>query len=282
MTSPIRWRLITDSKRDAAWNMAFDEATLECASKSRTATLRFFDWDLPAITIGYAIDAPGSLDLDEAERRGVPVVRRVTGGGMVLHGWDLTYAITFPRDAMRPRAPRGSPRDTHGGGEGLIETYRAINRAFAAGLARFGVRSGLHDGRGPGGPPAGACFARPTRYDLVVDGRKLIGNAQRRRGQWLLDHGSMPLDDGYRALLPLLRDEAERAAFADKSVTLDLLVDPLPSRAALIESVAAAFAELLGVRIEPGAATDEEVARADALTAAKYRTKDWNHDANTV
>jgi lipoate-protein ligase A len=172
MTPPVHWRLIVDDTDDAAWNMAFDEATLELAQRQGMATLRFFDWDRPAITIGYAIDAPASLELDEAERRGVPIVRRVTGGGMVLHGWDLTYAITFPRDAIA--------RD-----QSLIETYRTINRAFARGLEPFGVRSDLHAQPGPGGPPAGACFARPTRYDLVVDGRKLIGNAQRRRGQWL-------------------------------------------------------------------------------------------------
>lgn len=269
MTPPAHWRLIVDGKRDAAWNMAFDEATLEHAEARSTATLRFFDWDRPAITIGYAIDAPGSLDLDEAARRGVPVVRRVTGGGMVLHGRDLTYAITFPRDAIA--------RD-----QGLIETYRTINRAFADGLERFGVRSDLHAQPGPGGPPAGACFARPTRYDLVVDGRKLIGNAQRRRGQWLLNHGSMPLDGGYRELLPLLRDEAERAAFADKSITLDALVEPLPDRAALIESIAAAFAELLDVTIEPAAATPDELALADALAERKYRTESWNRYAEAV
>ncbi|MBN1916863.1 MAG: lipoate--protein ligase family protein [Verrucomicrobia bacterium] len=275
MNGPLHWRLIVDDKRDAAWNMAFDEATLEYAAGADAATLRFFDWDHPAITIGYAIDAPASLDLDEAERRGVPVIRRTTGGGMVLHGWDLTYAITFPHQAMRPR-------NEHGDNEGLIETYRTINRAFAAGLERFGVRSDLRAQPGPGGPPAGACFARPTRYDLVVDGKKLIGNAQRRRGQWLLNHGSMPLDMGYRVLLPLLRDEAERAAFAEKSVTLDTLIDALPSRATLIESIAAAFADLLGMAIEPGTATDEELARAEALAAAKYRTRDWNHHAETV
>jgi lipoate-protein ligase A len=269
MTSPIRWRLIVDGKRDAAWNMAFDEATLEHAATNKTATFRFFEWDRPAITIGYAIDAPGSLDLDEAERRGVPVVRRVTGGGMVLHGWDLTYAITFPRDAI--------VKD-----QGLIETYRTINRAFARGLQQFGVESGLLDDDARSGRPAGACFARPTRYDLVVDGKKLVGNAQRRRGRWLLNHGSMPLDDGYRELLPLLRDEAERAAFAEKSITLAALVEPLPDRARLIESIAAALAELLDVTIEPDAATADELARADTLAERKYRSKAWNHHAETV
>jgi lipoate-protein ligase A len=263
------WRLIVDGPGDAAWNMALDEATLECAARSDTATLRFFDWDRPAITLGYAIDARAALDLDECERRRVPVVRRVTGGGMVLHGWDLTYAITFPRDAIAP-------------GRGLIETYRTINGAFGDALRRFGVESALLDDAPGAGRPSGACFARPTRYDLVVGGKKLVGNAQRRRGQWLLNHGSMPLDDGYRELLPLLRDENEVAAFAQMSVTLASLVEPLPSRDELIAAIAEAFAAALGVAIEPASATDEELALADALAARKYRSKEWNCDAKTV
>lgn len=270
MTAPVRWRLVVHGKNDAAWNMALDEAMLDHAAEhGGPATLRFFDWERPAITIGYAIDAPGSLDLDEGERRGVPVVRRVTGGGIVFHGGDLTYAVVFPREALAL-------------GESLLGTYRAINRAFAVALEPFGVRCTLLDGASPSGRPAGACFARPTRYDLVAGGRKLCGNAQRRRGRWLLNHGSMPLDDGYRALLPLLRDAREAAAFETQSVTLAALADPPPSRAELVEAIAAAFAELLGVTVEPGAATDEEIARADELAACKYRSKEWNYHAATV
>ncbi len=257
------WRLIVDGRGDAAWNMAFDEATLQRASQDNVATLRFFDWDRPAITIGYAIDAPASLFLGECERRGVPVVRRVTGGGMVVHGSDLTYAITFPRRAIAPD-------------EGLIETYRTINRAFAKALQRFGVESALLENAAASGRPAGACFARPTRYDLVVGDRKLVGNAQRRRGQWLLNHGSMLLDDGYRELLPLLRDEAEAAAFAENSVTLSSLVSRVPSRDALIEAIADAVGTVLGVRLEPASATNGELALADELAAGKYARQAWN------
>jgi len=126
------------------------------------------------------------------------------------------------------------------------------------------------------GRPAGACFARPTRYDLVVGDKKLVGNAQRRRGQWLLNHGSMLLDDGYRDLLPLLRDEAEAAAFAENSVTLSSLVHTPPSRDDLIGAIADAFGTVLGVRLEPASATPDEVALADELAAGKYAREAWN------
>jgi len=266
MTASSAWRLIVHDQGEPAWNMAFDEATLEHAVEhGGRATLRFFDWARPAITIGYAIDAPATLELDECERRGVAVVRRVTGGGIVFHGWDLTYAITFPREAIAP-------------GEGLIETYRAINRAFAAALERFGVRAGLLEGAARSGPPAGACFARPTRYDLVVAEKKLVGNAQRRRRGWLVNHGSMPLDEGYRELLPLLRDEREAAAFAEESVTLGELARPLPRRAELIAAIVEAFGGGLGVRIEESPALDNEVARADELVACKYGDRRWNNE----
>jgi len=266
MTAATPWRLIVHDKAEPAWNMAFDEATLERAVEHRgPATLRFFDWERPAITIGYAIDAPASLDLDECERLGVPVIRRLTGGGIVFHGSDLTYAITFPRQAIAP-------------GEGLIETYRTINRAFARALETFGVDAELLEGAARSGPPAGACFARPTRYDLVAAGKKLIGNAQRRRRGWLLNHGSMPLDDGYRAHLPLLRDRAEAAAFAEQCVTLSELARPLPSRAELIAAITDAFGAALSVRVEESPALDDELARAENLAGDKYRDRRWNEE----
>ncbi len=264
------WRLIVHDKAEPAWNMAFDEVVLERAlAHGGPATVRFFGWDRPAITIGYAIDAAATLDLDECERRGVPVVRRVTGGGLVFHGWDLTYAITFPRDAIAP-------------GQGLIEIFWTINRAFASALEGFGVRAGLLEGGDAPGPPAGACFARPTRYDLVVGGKKLVGNAQRRRRNWLLNHGSMPLSDGYRELLPLLRDEREAAAFETQSVGLDAVAAPVPSRAELVGAIGDAFGAALGVRLEPGRALDEELARAEALAAGKYRNARWNRGGEAV
>jgi len=270
MTAATPWRLIVHDKGEPAWNMAFDEATLEHAVEhGGPATLRFFDWARPAITIGYAIDAPATLELDECERRGVAVVRRVTGGGLVFHGWDLTYAITFPRESIAP-------------GEGLIETYRAINRAFAAALERFGVRAGLLEGAARSGPPAGACFARPTRYDLVVDGKKLAGNAQRRRRGWLLNHGSMPLDEGYCELLPLLRDDREAAAFAEESVTLSNLTRPLPNRAELIAAIAAALGAGLGVTLEESPALDDELTRAEQLVARKYGDRRWNEEGKAT
>ena len=269
MTAMTPWRLIVHERAGAAWNMALDEAILDRAIEhGGPATVRFFDWERPAVTIGYAIDAPGSLDLDECARRRVPVIRRITGGGIVFHGADLTYAITFPRDALAPQ-------------EGLIETYRTINRAFAAALKTFGVASSLLDGPARSGPPAGACFARPTRYDLVVNGKKLAGNAQRRSKGWLLNHGSMLLDDGYRALLPLLRDEREVAAFDTQSVTLDALAAQTPTRDELIAAIAQACSDILGAGLEASPAHDDELARANELAATKYNDPRWNHDGKS-
>ena len=198
------------------------------------------------------------------------MVRRLTGGGLVFHGWDLTYAITFPREAIAP-------------GHGLIETYRTINRAFAAALETFGIRASLLEGASASGPPAGACFARPTRYDLVAGGRKLCGrklcgNAQRRRRGWLLNHGSMLLSDGYRELLPLLRDAREAAAFDTESVALDALAKRPPSRADLIAAIADALGRALGVTLERAPALDDELAGAEILATRKYRDPRWNYE----
>ena len=89
----------------------------------------------------------------------------------------------------------------------------------------------------------------------------------------------MLLDDGYRNLLPLLRDKAEAAAFTENSVTLSSLVSQVPSRSDLFEAVSDAFSDILGVRPEPASATQEELALADELAARKYSRPAWNEHA---
>lgn len=152
-------------------NMALDEALLETVT---VPTLRFYGWRRPSLSFGYF----GLFAVAAHEGPERDIVRRWTGGGIVLHGADLTYSIILPREQLRdPPSPRIS--------------YRAIHDAIRQALSRH-VEVALAPADAP--KVSEACFANPVADDVLVGGRKIAGAAQRRTRLGLLHQGSIQCD----------------------------------------------------------------------------------------
>lgn len=170
-----------ETPQSAAMNMAIDEALLEYAT---APSIRFYGWRSPALSFGYF--GKFSNVATHAEKR--DLVRRWTGGGIVFHGDDLTYSIVIP--ASDPAFNESS-----------LAIYEKIHRALAHALNRVGERAVVAGGVDPGGialtkhaaVSAGGynCFANPVRADVMMDGRKIAGAAQRRSRRGLLQQGSI-------------------------------------------------------------------------------------------
>jgi len=161
----------------AAMNMAIDEAVLETAV---IPTIRFYRWQSPALSFGY-FGKFSDVAIYAAER---DLVRRWTGGGIVLHGDDLTYSIMIP--ASDPAFSESS-----------IWIYEKIHRALADALNGVGERAVLAgsarcaDRTSQRGVATSNCFTNPVRADVIMDGRKIAGAAQRRTRRGLLQQGSI-------------------------------------------------------------------------------------------
>jgi lipoate-protein ligase A len=160
--------------RAAAVNMAIDEALLEQAI---VPSIRFYRWDHPALSFGYF----GKFaDVAGYQRDSV---RRWTGGGIVLHGNDLTYSLVIPASDSAFE-------------QSSISIYENVHRALRDTLSKSGqyaVVATVAD-RGPGVSDAGysgQCFANPVRADVLLSGRKIAGAAQRRTRRGLLQQGSI-------------------------------------------------------------------------------------------
>jgi lipoate-protein ligase A len=163
----LRLATVFDGARPPAWNMAVDEALLRHASG---AWLRIYAWSRPAISLGY-FQAASSVEGD------LPRVRRITGGGAIVHADEITLALALPSEILPAR---------------VADAYALVNGAVAAVLAAHGVRASAP--ASGGGGDSGWCFARATGLDLVLaDGRKVFGSAQRRTGGRTLHHGSLVL-----------------------------------------------------------------------------------------
>jgi lipoate-protein ligase A len=174
------WRLLLDESAPGPWNMGVDEALLASARRSQIATLRFYTWDGPWLSLGYA-QRRSAEQLAACRASGVGCVRRTTGGRAVLHGADLTYSIAAPID----RLPHG-----------LGASYGLVSEALLCALSSLGVPavrvvSDLQGVR----TRSFDCFADPGSDDLCIGGRKVSGSAQRRVGGALLQHGSLRLAD---------------------------------------------------------------------------------------
>jgi lipoate-protein ligase A len=191
----------------AAMNMAIDEALLEYARKP---VIRFYRWQSPALSFGY-FGRFADIASYQSER---DLVRRWTGGGIVFHGKDLTYSIVIP--VNNPVF-----------GESSISIYEKIHWALVQALSETGQRSvvaGVGD-PGPGSVTAAtrtgitdagySCFENPVRADVMIEGRKVAGAAQRRTRRGLLQQGSIQgvdLENGLaeRFIQALSPDYSER------------------------------------------------------------------------
>jgi lipoyl(octanoyl) transferase len=165
----------------AATNMAIDEALLEYAP---VPSVRFYRWHSPALSFGYF----GKFTRVACYAGERDLVRRWTGGGIVFHGDDLTYSIVIPAN-------------DNAFSESSMAIYEKVHRALCDALGGNGKRAVVAGGGNPGGAAdairtafsAGGynCFANPVRADVMVDGRKIAGAAQRRTRRGLLQQGSI-------------------------------------------------------------------------------------------
>jgi lipoyl(octanoyl) transferase len=263
------WRLITTPPARGAWNMAVDEAILEHIGRSEVLpTLRLYAWAPPCLSLGHA---QPFLDVDIArlQSRGWEVVRRVTGGRAILHTDELTYSVTAPAD--EPRVA-GS----------LLESYNRLAGALLAAVQDLGLPVEIKDDRAEGnGTPNPVCFEVPSTYEITVNGKKLIGSAQARRREGVLQHGSLPLTGDLTRICQTLvfPDEAAREQAMQRLLARATTVESVLGREVTWETAAQAFVRAfeaqLELKLEAGELTSSELSRTEELVREKYAHPSW-------
>jgi lipoate-protein ligase A len=234
-------RCILDGAGEASWNMAVDEALLHAGGP---ATLRLYSWSPHAVSLGYFQSAREFADLPA----GTTLVRRLTGGGAIHHGDELTFSLCCDAGLL--------PAD-------VAASYRLLHDAAAAALRCAGVAcERLDAGANPAPRPAERwCFATPGRDDLVTAAGKVLGSAQRRIARprpRVLHHGSLVLR---RPAFTPFAAAVEDATAVDAAFVAQL-------RSGLVEHLALA----LGLAPEAGALSAGEAALAARL-GERYRSE---------
>ncbi|MCX7026718.1 MAG: biotin/lipoate A/B protein ligase family protein [Spirochaetes bacterium] len=246
------FRLLETGADNAFYNMGLDEAILESvASGQSLPTLRIYGWKPAAISLGYFQGALDEADLEACRLQCVDLVRRTTGGGAVFHADEVTYSIVIPEG--HPLAP-----------ESILESYSLICAGIVTGLGEIGVE---------------AEFA-PIN-DILSGGKKISGNAQTRKQNCLLQHGTLLLKVDVERMFSLLKVPKEKALgkmIADVKSRVSSLETILGREIEYKEAAAAlvkGFALALDLDLIPDHPSKAEVVRAGELAAKKFSTEAW-------
>jgi lipoate-protein ligase A len=176
---PGRWRFLLTEPAAAAANMALDAGLIDRAAATGEAVVRVYSWARPTLSFGRHESVNALFRPADLEAAGLAVVRRPTGGRVLLHDHEATYSVTAPVDE----------------GEPLKRSYERINRLLVLALEQLGVDAVTAPPTPVRRPGDAACFAEPSAGELVVNGRKLVGSAQVRERGALLQHGSILFTD---------------------------------------------------------------------------------------
>lgn len=231
-------RFIDTGEQSAAMNMAIDEALM---LKSKVPVLRIYGWKPSAVSIGYFQGIEQEVNLAECKKRGIEVVRRITGGGSVFHENEITYSFVT----------RAFPKD-------ILGSYGLICSAIIKGLNSTGIN---------------AEFSKIN--DITVGGKKVSGNAQTRKDGALLQHGTILLNADVIKMFSVLKVPKEK--LSDKGIkdAKERIAPIGTSRNEAIRAIKGGFSGIFG-NLEEGKLTMEELALAAKLSKEKYSSKEWN------
>jgi lipoyl(octanoyl) transferase len=265
-----RHRLIIDGPAPGAWNMAVDEALLADAADSGVATLRFYQWSEPTLSLGYFQSIENRYQ--HAASVGCACVRRQTGGGAILHDRELTYSLVLPAGHELARQTEAIYNSVH---DAFIDVLRPIIRSDSKWKA---MRRDQESSRAPSEEPF-LCFQRRARGDVVLAGSseetelrrfaghsdgdwKILGSAQRRHRGAVLQHGSLLL-----AASPAAPELPGIADLTGVILTPDQLASATAERAA----------SGLGLELAPMELSNDLQSIAAQIANTKYGAGPWTN-----
>jgi lipoate-protein ligase A len=231
--------------------------------------LRLYSWEPPCLSIGYA---QPSFDVDQSKLKqcGWDWVRRLTGGRAILHTDELTYSVVAPLSEYRVSG-------------GVLESFQRLSKALLAALNSLALPAEAHPIHQAGSIQANdpVCFEVPSNYEIVVAGKKLIGSAQARRKDSVLQHGTLPLWGDLSRITDALvyYDDQTRKDAAVRLLSHATTVESVLGFRILWDAAAQAFIEgfqsELDLELIPGELSDQEIKRAKQLMQEKYNHPAW-------
>jgi lipoate-protein ligase A len=270
----MEWRLIKDTYNNGFMNMAIDEAIMIAHREGLVPpTIRFYQWSPPAVSLGYFQDLKKEIDVDSCRNLGIDIVRRPTGGKAVLHDKELTYSFT-----IRENHPLVN--------NSILETYKKISGGIIKGLFYLGVTADLVPLREKSkihhSDLKSICFSVPSQYEVQVKGKKIVGSAQVRKREIVLQHGSLLIELEKDKLFSVFNFPStqirERLKTKFNATSLEEILKRKITFSELSAILPRGFEEEFGVRLLEGKLTEQEEKISQELLENKYLTYEWNYE----
>lgn len=264
------WHFLDTGHLDAALNMAIDEALLQWHSEGKIRpVIRFYGWKNPSLTVGHFQNVEKTINFSGVEKHQCDFVRRLTGGSAVLHDDELTYSIVVSES--HPKIPKTVNQAYFVLAQGILEGYRNLGIEADFSLPDITTRE-----------RSAVCFETPAIYEMIVDGKKLTGNAQTRKYGSLLQHGSIPMSFNTEMLFDLFAFSSEKIRsrqkekFAEKAVCINDITGKKHTYSMLRDAFLTGFEKGLQINTKAFTLSEEQWDYIHFLADTKYRTKSWN------
>jgi len=280
----VEWRLIKDSYHNGFINMAVDEAIMIAHKNGLVPpTIRFYQWSPPAVSLGYFQDLKKEINVKVCQDIGIDIVRRPTGGKAVLHDQELTYSFIIKENDPLVN-------------DSILETYKKISGGMIRGLSYLGIKAELVPLRGKLKSNLlvrsdkarihhldfkSICFSVPSQYEVQVEGKKIVGSAQVRKGGVVLQHGSLLIKLEKDKLFSVFNFHSvqirKKLKSKFKATSLEEILKRKIDFSELSNILPRGFEEEFGVRLGESKLTEPEEKIFKDLLENKYLTYEWNY-----
>jgi len=251
------WRFISLETNNGFRNMALDEAILNQAIEGKSPkTIRFYKWDPSTVSIGRHQSLSAEVDMETLNQLNFNVVRRITGGGAVFHDniREITYSIVCPINFLKEHNARS-----------ILEQFELIENGIVNGLIDYGLEAE----KGVIHCPA-----------IFLDGKKFSGNAQLRKRNFILQHGTILLDIDPELMYSVLKaphnvskTRMVKSVYAKCIGIKEKLKNYEESR--FLISLRNGFEKTFKIKLREGNYTQEELDLAEKLVKEKYSNQKW-------
>lgn len=246
-----KWRVIISGKENPSLNMGIDYALWRSVSQGKSPpVLRFYQWDPPAVSIGYNQSPEGIINVDFCKKNDIPAIKRPTGGSAIFHDIELTYSFCagtcYKTCFLSP-----------------IASYIEICKGIKTGIQKYGINleiRGYNESKEPSFTKRD-CFSLSSRHDLVFNGKKIVGSAQRRNKSSFLQHGSILIEIRKKIWKNIFVEDVDFSKISSlKDEGINVKIENL------IDFLKSGFEEVFEVEFQPDSLTELEKKEAE-----KYR-----------
>lgn len=262
------WRFIDTGPCNPTYNMALDEAIASLVRKAdMPPALRLYGWDTPSVSIG-CFQKISDVDISYCTEKNIPIVRRPTGGRAIFHTEEITYSFS-----VKTKSGLFS--------KGLLDSYKKISTALGLALSKSGLTPELkilretarslptdHFSKSP------LCFQSISYGEVSVNNNKIIGSAQKRWPDGLLQQGSIPFTIDNEETSRIFRIRSDNTIMESSKGLTD--ISPELEIGSIKNAIRISFEETFDVKLLLSSPSYEEVSLAEELEARKYLSHEWN------